>query len=521
MKIQLTLLIAVAVLFTGIDSTAQTVDPNAVDGHIHIKLSDASPVNLDGYSGGNVALDLLFATYGLDSIYKPFPLPGTALDSVYRVVFANAAQVDGLITVLDGLPYVEYAEKNPVAYEFHTPNDLQQIQWSLTKIQAELGWNFSTGSSNVVIAVIDNAIAIDHEDLSANIYTNTAEAGGLPFIDDDLNGYTDDVNGYDVVDGDNNPRPPANASGNGDGFIHGTHVAGIAGAVTNNGTGMASIGYGCKILPVKIARDSDGAMTGALDGVFYATRTGADIINMSFGIAGDVATFNTIITQANNSGIVLVAAAGNDGTQDLHYPAAYPQVLSVGATDQNDQKASFSNYGTTIDVMAPGVSILSTLPEGNNTYGTSNGTSMASPMVAGLAGLVKSHFPSFSVQQIKDRIIQGCVDVSAQNPGLDGLLGAGRIDAFGTLGNVSIPEENALSDLSVYPNPITNEVLNVDLASENPSNFEKLVMLDVSGREVLRSTRTTAIDVSELPPGTYLVRVHFENNIVNRKVLVQ
>lgn len=501
-----------------VNSSAQTVDPNAVDGQIHLKFNQASPINLDGYTGGNAAFDLLFIDSGLDSIYRPFPLSGTVLDSIYRVVFPNIAQVDLLITTLEALPYVEYAEKNPLAEAFHTPNDLQADQWSLSRIEAELAWNYSTGSSNVVVAVVDNAIAIDHVDLTANIYTNTAEAGGLPLIDDDLNGRADDIHGFDIVDNDNDPRPPSNASGNGDGFTHGTHVAGIAGAATNNGVGMASIGYSVKILPVKIADNATGTLTGGLDGVYYAMRSGADVISMSWGVLSDYAAFKSIIQQVAASGAVMVAAAGNDGDQTLHYPAAYPEVISVGATDQNDQRASFSNYGSTIDVMAPGVGIYSTLPEGNNTYGNYSGTSMATPMVAGLAGLVKSHFPNFTAAQIRQRIEMGCEDISAQNPGMNGQLGAGRINAFRTLGNVSVAEMTE-NGFHVWPNPCSDV-----LFLRKPANLEVTVLrvLDVSGREVLRSSWNQQLDISSLSSGVYAIQVLKEDGkMAQTKILVQ
>lgn len=504
-------------LFFSFHVEAQTIDPNAVDGQIHIKLSGASPINLDGYTGGNLTVDLLFTASGLDSIYRPFPLPGTALDSVYRVVFPNAAQVDVLISTLGALPYVEYAEKNPLAFTFNTPNDLQSGQWSLYKVQAEEAWNISTGSGNVLVAVVDDAVAIDHVDLAASIYVNAAEQGGLPLLDDDVNGRADDINGYDVANNDANPRPPASASGNNDGFTHGTHVAGIVGAATNNGVGMASIGYGIKILPVKIGRDSDAALTGGLDGVFYAMRSGADVINMSWGLASDAATFRTIIQQAAAADIVLVAAAGNNGDQTMHYPAVYPEVISVGATDQNDAKASFSNYGSTVDLMAPGVGVYSTLPENNNTYGNYSGTSMASPMVAGLAGLVKSHFPSMSAAQIRQRLIQGCEDISTQNPGLNGQIGAGRINAFRTLGNVSIAEVTA-NEISVWPNPCSETLY---LKKPAQLDVQQVIIVDMSGREVLRSVWSEALDITSLSTGVYSLKMMTDSGMMTTKLAVR
>lgn len=495
----------------------QTVDPNAVDGQVHFKLSEAGPFNLDGYTGGSVTFDLLFAASGLDSIYRPFPMPGTALDSIYRVIFPNVAQVDALINTLSALPYVEYVEKNPLMFTSHTPNDLQSGQWALTKIQAEQAWDHSTGSPSVLVAVVDDAVAIDHQDISANIYLNTAEQGGLPLLDDDGNGRSDDLHGYDVANNDADPRPPSNATGNNDGFAHGTHVAGIVGAVSNNGVGIASIGYSVKILPVKIGRDSDAALTGGVDGIYYAMRSGADVINMSWGTTTDAATLKAVVQQAAASGALLVAAAGNDGYQLLQYPAAYSNVMSVGATDQNDVKAPFSNYGSTVDVMAPGVGIYSTLPEGNNTYGNLSGTSMAAPLVAGLAGLTKSYFPSMNASQIRQRIEQGCEDISAQNPGMNGLIGAGRINAFHTLGNVAVAEISE-EDISIWPNPCSDV-----LYLKKPAQLavKNVRIIDVSGREVLRSAWSQNLNLSSLSAGVYSLNVVTGDQLIQTKLIVQ
>lgn len=518
MQKQNILLVAAIAAFCVLSNTShsQTIDPNAVDGQIHLKISTDPGFSLDGYTGGNLAFDALFSVAGLDSIFKPFPLPGTELDSIYRVVFPNAAQVNTLLTALDALPYVEFAEKNPLAFEFETPNDLQQNQWYLQTVEAELGWNYTTGSSDVVVAVLDDAIAVDHQDLTANIYVNQTEQNGLPFVDDDLNGKPDDVNGFDVADNDSDPAPPSNASGNNDGFTHGTHVAGLVSAATNNGLGIASLGYNTTILPVKIGRDSDGALSGFTDGMYYAIRSGVDVINMSFGTTTDVATVRSLVVQASAAGILMIAAAGNDGDQTLHYPAAYPEVMSVGATDENDVRSSFSNYGSTIDVMAPGSNIYSTLPEGNNTYGNKNGTSMATPLVSGLAALVKAQFPSLTATQIQSRIEQACDDISSQNPGMNGMLGAGRINAFSTLGNVGVVDVSN-RDFTIYPNP-TNRFLHFDVGEGTP---EFVQIFDVSGRMVFSNDFVRTIDLSFLQSGVYHVVLRLDDVNLSSKLILQ
>ncbi|MGB0916627.1 MAG: S8 family serine peptidase [Flavobacteriales bacterium] len=502
-------------------TVGQTVSPNFVDGQVHFKISSDPGIDLENYVGGNIALDLVYSTYGVDSIYKPFPLPSSPLDSVFRIAFTSISAVDALLPALQALPFVEWAEKNPMAHLFHTPNDLQSNQWSLQKISAEHGWNVSTGSANVLVAVLDNAIAIDHEDLAANIYTNSAETGGLTLLDDDANGYSDDFNGYDVVDRDNNPRPPAGSTGNGDGFVHGTHVAGLVGAVTNNGTGMASIGYQCKILPVKIASDADGqALSGSLDGIFYAIQSGADIINMSWGIGSDNVTLRMLVQQAASAGIVMIAAAGNDGNQNLHYPAAYPETISVGATNSSDQIASFSNRGNTIDLMAPGQDIYSTMPEGNNTYANLSGTSMATPITAGLASLVKAQFPSLNAEQVKQRLQQGCENIDAQNPGLSGQIGSGRINAFQTLGNVSIVEAES-HGIRVLSNPISNGILAIKAQDNRLLNGAVVSVIDATGRTVLSEPWKANVDVADLVSGIYLLSIETASITYSTKVMIK
>lgn len=514
-----TLLFLLTTLIINPNLFSQTISPDWVDGELHFKI-DADPiVDLNNYTGGNVALDLLYSTYSIDSIYRPFKLPGTTVDSIYRVVFSNIAQVDLLKSGIEALPFVEYAEKNPLCISTHTPNDLAPEQWYLDKVMAEFAWNHSVGSGNILIAVVDNAIAIDHQDLAPNIYTNTAEDGGLTFLDDDANGFADDVNGYDLSDNDNNPRPPANASGNGDGFVHGTHVAGVVSAKSNNGVGIASLGYNCKILPVKVAPDSDGAaFNKTIDGIFYALRTGADIINMSWGTYNNVAVLHSMIQQATGAGIVLVAAAGNDNTSDPFYPAAYPEVISVGATDQNDTKAGFSNFGSTLDVTAPGVDIYSTMPEGNNTYANLSGTSMATPLVSALAGLILAQNGSFNAGQVRQRIIQGVDDISALNQGFNGQLGAGRINAFQSLGNVGLTEVFD-ETLKVYPNPVNaGSPFTINIGSS--IDIQSIQVFDARGRLVESGTNASNKRLSIETPGLYTIVVNSEEAIITQRIIV-
>ncbi|HXH18310.1 MAG TPA: S8 family serine peptidase [Chitinophagales bacterium] len=416
--------------------SSQTFDTSYVDGALYAKVRDTATATFDL---GSPPLNLLVPIYGLDTLYWPFKGYNTYLDNIYRLEFTNISQTNQLIAALQAIPSIEFAEKVPLGKtESFVPDDLNANQWYLSKINAELAWSITTGSSQVVVAIIDNGVKLSHEDLAANMYVN---AGEIPnnLLDDDLNGYRDDVNGFDVADMDNNANPPPTAADT-NGFRHGTLCAGIASAVTNNSKGIASIGFSVKIMPVKCTRNNVGnsrAITHPYEGVFYAMRAGADVISMSFGGEGHGFTDQAVINAASNEGIVLVAAAGNANTNTPFFPAAFPNVISVGATDFNDQKASFSNFGTWVDLMAPGVSIFSTLVSTNSSYGSLSGTSMACPLVAGLAGLVLSVKPDFTPAQVATALTNGCDDISLLNPAFTGQIGAGRINALKTLSQIT------------------------------------------------------------------------------------
>lgn len=345
--------------------------------------------------------------------------------------------LDRLITALSEATYIEYAERVPIYKLFYTPNDpMYSTQWNLVKIQADLAWNLGQGCTNVKVAVIDDGFLLNHEDLVNQWYINTVEIVGNG-IDEDGNGYIDDWRGWDAANNDNDPSAtsPTNSY-----FTHGTHVAGIVAAQTNNSKGIASIGYNCKLIPVKIGNSSNSSLTGALQGLDYAINaSGCDIINMSWGGGGWSATYQAMFNIAKTKGIICVAAAGNSNANvspspigTPMYPAAYSGVISVAASASTDAKASFSNYGSTIDVTAPGVNIPSCLAGATNAYGNFSGTSMASPLVAGLCALMKCYNP-MPADSIEDCLKRTCDNINAQNSSYIGQLGAGRVNAFQAL----------------------------------------------------------------------------------------
>ncbi len=352
------------------------------------------------------------------------------LNSTYELILDKDINLDSLILRLNQIPEIEFAEKVPLYKLFFTPNDpLYSTQWNLSKIQADLAWNLSQGCANVKVAVTDDGFLMTHEDLVNQWHINTGEIAGNG-IDDDGNGYIDDWRGWDAANNDNDPSAtsPTNTY-----FTHGTHVAGIIAGQTHNSKGIAAIGYNCKMIPVKIGLSSNSFLTGAFQGLDYAVNaSGCDVINMSWGGGGWSATYQTLFNIAKTKGIICVAAAGNSNTSTPMYPASYNHVISVAASASTDARASFSNFGSTIDVTAPGVGIPSCLAGATNSYGNLSGTSMASPLVAGLCALMKCYNP-MPADSIEACLKRTCDNINAQNPSFIGQLGAGRINAFQAL----------------------------------------------------------------------------------------
>lgn len=309
----------------------------------------------------------------------------------------------------------------------YTPNDpLIGQQGFLNIIAAYQAWNVSQGDTNVVIGITDTGTDTDHPDLVGNVKFNYADP--VNGIDDDNDGFIDNYYGWDVGENDNNTQV-----GNCGTCTHGSHVSGCAAAVTDNGTGVASTGFKCKYLPVKIA-NANGALTGAYEGIVYAADHGCQIINCSWGGGGGSSFGQDIVDYATfNKNSLVMAAAGNNASTTEFFPAAYEHVLCVAATNSSDVKASFSNYGTYVDVCAPGASIYATYFD--DTYSAQSGTSMACPVAAGAAGLIKSMFPNYNALQVGEQLritadniynIPGNVNYQFQ-------LGSGRINLLNAL----------------------------------------------------------------------------------------
>ena len=330
-------------------------------------------------------------------------------------------------------PNVLYVSRVSRVRAFDTnPNDTHFVnghQYGPVNIKCPQAWDRTTGSSSITIAVLDTGINYNHED----------------FV-----GRVDVANGWDFVNNDDNPL---------DDYGHGTNVSGVIGATTNNGIGVAGVDWAAKILPIKVLDEyGRGDIDDIYEGVAHAILKDADVINMSFGQYSQNTSLESICQDAYDAGIVLVAAAGNGSTESQTYPAAYSTVMAVAAVDQNDKRSVWSgidpetwrqqasNWGTWVDVAAPGTSIWTTYYLGGYT-GNNNGTSLAAPFVAGVAGLVKAVNPGFTNQQIMDKIMDTTDNIDALNPGFEGLLGTGRVNAYqalsGTVAEITSPANNA------------------------------------------------------------------------------
>ncbi|MBD2437125.1 S8 family peptidase [Nostoc sp. FACHB-110] len=271
--------------------------------------------------------------------------------------------------------------------------------WGADMVKAPEAWSKGYTGKGVVVAVVDTGVDYNHEDLKNNIWTNTKEIAGNG-IDDDGNGYIDDVQGWNFANNNNNTLDK-----NG----HGTHVSGtIAGQ--NNNYGVTGIAYDAKIMPVKVLNDSgSGSYSAIASGIYYAVNNGANIINLSLGGSFSNSTLQNAIEYANSKGVVVVMAAGNDGASQPDYPARYAKNtgIAVGAVDKNKNLADFSNRSGSNQlayVTAPGVSVYSTVP--NNQYATYSGTSMATPHVAGVVALMLSANRSLTPAQVRQIITE-------------------------------------------------------------------------------------------------------------------
>lgn len=413
------------------------------------------------------------------------------LSLIYIVKYNSPVQMEEAINNIYATGEVEYAQPYYIQSLYFTPNDPSLgSQYYITKVACQQGWDIQQGDTNVYIGIVDSGSDLDHPDLSANIKRNYADP--IDGVDNDGNGYIDDMNGWDFGGADyNNIVSDNNPNCLGSNTNHGSHVSGDASAVTNNGTGVAGPGFKCKLLIVKTAADNDTRGPGGTayilkgyEGIAYAADRGCAVINCSWGGSAAGAFEQEVITYATiNKNSLVVCAAGNDNSSAPHYPSALKYVISVASTTSTDARSSFSNYGTTVDVSAPGSSIYSTVY--NNSYATFDGTSMASPIAAGVAAIIKSQFPSYTALQVGEKLRVTGDNINSTNPSYVDMLGKGRVNMFKALtvaspslriveqvvldGNNNVPQPNdTMSVIGVfrnYLNATTNATVTISTTS--------------------------------------------------------
>ena len=389
---------------------------------------------------GVASLDALMEPYGVRQVRRMFPYHQPSqtrerVDLSHFVIVEYSSPVDpsSLADELGTQPVVDYAEPKYVSYIEGIPNDpFYGNQWHLPVIKAAEAWDISEGSPDIVIGIVDSGTDWNHPDLNADIWRNPGEIPGNG-VDDDNNGYVDDVVGWDFAGADfknpdNDPSP---------GNPHGTHVAGIASAVTDNAVGVSGVGFRCRLMLVKTTRDdpNETFIIFGYEGIVYAADNGADIINCSWGGTTSSQFQRDIVQYATDKGSLVVGGAGNENSSADHYPSGYPHALSVASAGMTDRKSGFSNFGVGVDVTAPGESILSTFP--NVQYQSLSGTSMAAPVAAGIAALVKTIHPDWTPDQIGEQVRISADPIDILNPSFARQLGFGRVNAFRALTVIS------------------------------------------------------------------------------------
>lgn len=384
-------------------------------------------------ASGNTALATILQAQGIHRLQPVLPVPqqrrrasAVPIANIYFAYFNPSAAPEQVAAALRRSPEVVYAEPKQIHQIAATPNDpLFLNQPFFDVVRARQAWDTVRGEQgNVVIAIVDGGTDIAHPDLAANLWRNPGEIANNG-LDDDNNGYVDDVHGWNFANNSPDPTGLASTPSNAD---HGTHTAGIAAAATNNNTGVAGMSWNAKLMPICAGDpETDRYITFGFEGILYAANNGADVISLSWGSYSNSAFEQDVIDYVTDLGVAVVAAAGNDNSAALHYPSAYRNVLAVANTTNDDLKYSASNYGPWVDVAAPGIGVLSTISHGN--YANYSGTSMSCPLVAGLVALVRTQHPDWNGLQAAEQVRVTADNLDAKNPAYAGLLGRGRMNA--------------------------------------------------------------------------------------------
>jgi len=476
-------------------ATAASYEPGQIIVKFIPEVGTVTPESKDGViSVGLASLDAKMSQYGVGHIEQIFPHKASELGHIYQFDFDPAHNVKSAARDFARDEHLLYAEPRFIHRPCDAPNDpnfQNGLQWFFNKVFATEAWDITHGDPSVVIGIVDTGVDKDHPDLEANRWFNLGEdadgSGGFTtpdwnLIDDDGNGFIDDFFGWDfqglIGIPDNQPDEG--------GILHGTHSAGICCGVTDNDQANAGMSWNCPYMTVKTSRDGEDQIRKGYEGIQYAADNGAAVINIGWARADTASAFEQeIIDSAFAKGAILVAAAGNDDPSESYappdtcpvmYPAAYDHVVAVAATDISDRAASFTYYGTWVDVSAPGNGMYSHLWD--DSYGMRSSTSAACALVSGIAALLKVQEPAMTSDEFDQRMHTTSDHIDHLNPSYAGWLGGGRVNAYRALANIvsaadplsdhgALPEDHALSQN--YPNPFNpSTTISYDLPVSGP-----------------------------------------------------
>lgn len=395
------------------------------------------------------------------------PKTNIDLSKIFRIELTPGQDVVEAISILLNREDVEYAEPYFLTTIFTSPDDPAAsitggAQYYLKNINAYNAWEIEKGNPKIIVGVVDTGVDYEHEDLKSNHFKNLSDP--VDKFDNDGDGFIDNFLGWDYADNDNIPMSDKNP--------HGTQVAGVIAGTPNNSTGIAGIGYNSSYMPIKVFRSKDNMFFGGYEAILYAAEKGCSVINLSWGAANAYSNYaqeiiNYVVLEKD---VVIVAAAGNSGTDVYFYPASYNNVLSVAASDIDDKKASWSTYNDKVDVIAPGTSVYTST--NGNLYAHISGTSLSTPLVAGAAALVRAKYPNLNAVQVMEKLRVSSDDIYgiAENKAFAGKLGKGRLNIEKALQDINLPSikiatttfENKFGNYAFF-----DDTLNLKLSFKN------------------------------------------------------
>jgi thermitase len=557
MKNWLTLFLAVLTL------TAFGQQPPAyAPDQLIIKFKESTPFQASDLSFQVDQLDQLNEKEGLNSI-QSFARPkvqkkgAERWNRIFLLHFDEEKDIEQTVEVYRQTDLFEYVEPNYTgivggqAMELNLlPNDTWFArQWGLVNdgtfaldnatpdsdIDMDEAWDIEQGDASVIAAVLDNGMNYNHPEFDGRIWSNSGEIANNG-VDDDNNGYVDDVLGWDFAYEDNDPN---------DAYGHGTNVGGIMAATGNNGLGYAGVDWNCTVMPIKILNDDDfGFYSWWAEAIQYAVDNGAKTMNMSVGGSSFSALMEDAVNYAYDNDVVVVACMMNFNTSSPYYPAGYAKTIAVGSTDADDTRTepffwsptSGSNFGNHLDVVAPGNYIYGLHYQNNNNYNSYwGGTSQASPVVTGLVSLLFAQNPNLTFDEVRTLLHSTSEDQvgdpNEDTPGPDNFYGHGRVNAFQLLSeNVTRVASQQLpsKDLTVFPNPFSQKEGGLSLSIDENLNEEvKWRLMDLSGKQIdagtnrLENGRMEVSINTKLPTGAYLIELNHNSFRAQAKVIVR